>query len=209
MSTAKKERKRITVKSLVNMKKEGEKIAMLTSYDYSMAKIVDESGVDVILVGDSAANVMAGHETTLPMTLDQMIYHASSVVRAVNRALVVVDLPFGTYQSDPQEALRSAIRIMKESGADAVKMEGGHEVRDSIERILKAGIPVMGHLGLTPQSINKFGSYKVRAKEKDEADQLREDAKMLEEIGCFSLVVEKIPAALGKEVAEHISIPVI
>ncbi len=209
MSTAKKERKRITVKSLVNMKAEGEKIAMLTAYDYSMAKIVDDAGIDVILVGDSAANVMAGHETTLPITLDQMIYHATSVVRAVNRALVVVDLPFGSFQSDPQEALRSAIRIMKESGASAVKMEGGYEVQDSIERILKAGIPVMGHLGLTPQSINKFGTYKVRAKEEEEADQLIKDAKMLEEIGCFAVVLEKIPAALGKRVAEHISIPVI
>lgn len=209
MSTAKKSRKKITVKSLVNMKKEGEKIAMLTSYDYSMAKIVDSAGIDVILVGDSAANVMAGHETTLPITLDQMIYHAQSVVRAVDRALVIVDLPFGSYQSDPQEALRSAIRIMKESGAGAVKLEGGEEVQDSIERILKAGIPVMGHLGLTPQSINKFGSYRVRAKEEEEAQELLKDAKMLEEIGCFAVVLEKIPAELGKKVAESISIPVI
>src|SRR5690625_2643122 len=176
MSTAKKERKRITVKSLVNMKKEGEKIAMLTSYDYSMAKIVDESGVDVILVGDSAANVMAGHETTLPMTLDQMIYHASSVVRAVNRALVVCDLPFGSYQSDPKQALRSSIRIMKESGASAIKLEVGSEIKNSISIILNAGIPVMAHLGLTHQSINKFGTYKVRAKEEEEAEKLLDDA---------------------------------
>lgn len=209
MSTAKKERKVITVKSFHNMKAKGEKISMLTSYDYSMAKIVDNAGIDAILVGDSAANVMAGHETTLPITLDQMIYHASSVVRAVNRALVIVDLPFGSYQSDPKEALRSAIRIMKESGAGAIKLEGGYEVQDSIERILKAGIPVMGHLGLTPQSINKFGSYKVRAKEDEEAKQLLKDAKMMEEIGCFSVVLEKIPAQLAKEVAESISIPVI
>jgi len=209
MSTAKKERKRITVKSLVNMKAEGEKISMLTAYDYSMAKIVDNAGIDAILVGDSAANVMAGHETTLPITLDQMIYHATSVIRAVNRALVVVDLPFGSYQSDPQEALRSAIRIMKESGASAIKLEGGYEIQDSIERILKAGIPVMGHLGLTPQSINKFGTYKVRAKEKEEAERLKQDAKLLEELGCFAVVLEKVPATLAKEVAESLTIPVI
>lgn len=182
---------------------------MLTAYDYSMAKIVDTANVDVILVGDSASNVMAGHETTLPITLDQMIYHASSVIRAVNRALVVVDLPFGSYQSDPKEALRSAIRIMKESGAHAVKVEGGQEIKDSIKRILNAGVPVMGHLGLTPQSIYKFGTYTVRAKEQDEAQKLKNDAKMLEKAGCFAIVLEKIPAALAKEVAESVSIPVI
>lgn len=191
------------------MKSKGEKISMLTAYDYTMAKIVDGAGVDVILVGDSASNVMAGHETTLPITLDQMIYHASSVVRAIDRALVVVDLPFGTYQSDPKEALRSAIRIMKESGGHAVKLEGGKEIKDSIKRILNAGIPVMGHLGLTPQSIYKFGTYTVRAKEEQEAQRLREDAKMLEKAGCFAIVLEKIPAKLAKEVAESVSIPVI
>ena len=209
MSIAKKEYKRVTTKSLVDMKSNGEKISMLTAYDYTMAKIVDGAGVDVILVGDSASNVMAGHETTLPITLDQMIYHASSVVRAIDRALVVVDLPFGSYQSDPKEALRSAIRIMKESGGHAVKMEGGREVKESIKRILNAGIPVMGHLGLTPQSIYKFGTYSVRAKEEDEALQLMEDAKMLERIGCFGIVLEKIPAALAKQVAESVSIPII
>ena len=209
MSTAKKEYKRVTTKSLVEMKGFGEKISMLTAYDYTMAKIVDGAGVDVILVGDSASNVMAGHETTLPITLDQMIYHASSVVRAVERALIVVDLPFGSYQSDPKEALRSAIRIMKESGAHAVKLEGGKEVKDSIKRILHAGIPVMGHLGLTPQSIYKFGTYTVRAKEEQEAQQLVEDAKMLERIGCFGIVLEKIPATLAKQVAESVSIPII
>ncbi len=209
MSTAKKEYKRVTVQSLVEMKKRNEKIAMLTSYDFSMAKIVDGAGIDAILVGDSAANVMAGYETTLPITLDQMIYHASSVVRAVDRALVVVDLPFGSYQSDPEQALRSSIRIMKESGASAIKLEGGQEIQESIERILNAGIPVMGHLGLTPQSINKFGTYKVRAKDKDEAQRLLEDAKMLDEIGCFAVVLEKIPAKLAQQVAESISIPVI
>lgn len=209
MSVAKKEYKRVTVKSLMEMKQDGEKISMLTAYDYTMAKIVDGSGVDVILVGDSASNVMAGHETTLPITLDQMIYHASSVVRAISRALVVVDLPFGSYQSDPKEALRSAIRIMKESGAHAVKMEGGKEIKESIKRILHAGIPVMGHLGLTPQSIYKFGTYSVRAKEEAEAIKLKEDAKMLEKAGCFALVLEKIPADLAKEVAESVSIPVI
>ena len=191
------------------MKANGEKISMLTAYDYTMAKIVDSAGVDVILVGDSASNVMAGHETTLPITLDQMIYHASSVVRAAERALVVVDLPFGSYQSDPKEALRSAIRIMKESGGHAVKMEGGKEVKESIKRILNAGIPVMGHLGLTPQSIYKFGTYTVRAKEEEEAKRLIEDAKMLERVGCFSIVLEKIPAKLAKEVAESVSIPII
>ena len=182
---------------------------MLTAYDYSMAKIVDAANVDVILVGDSASNVMAGHETTLPITLDQMIYHASSVVRAVQRALIVVDIPFGSYQSDPKEALRSAIRIMKESGAHAVKVEGGAEIKESVKRILAAGIPVMGHLGLTPQSIYKFGTYTVRAKEGVEAEKLMEDAKLLERLGCFSIVVEKIPAALTKNVSESISIPTI
>ncbi|MGB5376934.1 3-methyl-2-oxobutanoate hydroxymethyltransferase [Muriicola sp.] len=209
MSIAKKEYKRVTVKSLVEMKKQGEKISMLTAYDYSMAKIVDAANVDVILVGDSASNVMAGHETTLPITLDQMIYHASSVIRAVHRALVVVDLPFGSYQSDPKEALRSAIRIMKESGAHAVKLEGGEEIKESVKRILNAGIPVMGHLGLTPQSIYKFGTYSVRAKDTNEADKLMADARMLEKIGCFSIVLEKIPAALTKKVSESISIPTI
>lgn len=209
MSTAKKEYKRITTKSLVEMKSNGEKISMLTAYDFTMAKIVDSSGIDVILVGDSASNVMAGHETTLPITLDQMIYHASSVIRAIDRALVVVDLPFGTYQSDPKEALRSAIRIMKESGAHAVKMEGGKEIKESIKRILNAGIPVMGHLGLTPQSIYKFGTYTVRAKEEQEAKQLKEDALMLERAGCYAIVLEKIPAKLAKEVAESLTIPVI
>lgn len=209
MSVAKKEYKRVTVKSLVDMKKNGEKISMLTSYDYSMAKIVDAANVDVILVGDSASNVMAGHETTLPITLDQMIYHASSVIRAVKRALVVVDIPFGSYQSDPKKALRSAIRIMKESGAHAVKVEGGVEIKESVKRILNAGIPVMGHLGLTPQSIYKFGTYTVRAKEEQEADKLKQDAKMLEKAGCFGIVLEKIPADLAKEVAESVSIPVI
>lgn len=209
MSVAKKDYKRITTKTLVDMKSQGEKISMLTSYDYTMAKIVDAAGVDVILVGDSASNVMAGHETTLPITLDQMIYHASSVVRACQRALVVVDLPFGSYQSDPKEALRSAIRIMKESGGHAVKLEGGSEIKDSIKRILHAGIPVMGHLGLTPQSIYKFGTYTVRAKEEAEAQKLLEDAKMLEKVGCFALVLEKIPARLAKKVAESVHIPVI
>jgi 3-methyl-2-oxobutanoate hydroxymethyltransferase len=209
MSTAKKEYKRVTTKSLVDMKSNGEKISMLTAYDYTMAKIVDGAGIDVILVGDSASNVMAGHETTLPITLDQMIYHASSVIRAIDRALVVVDLPFGTYQSDPKEALRSAIRIMKESGAHAVKVEGGKEVKDSIRRILNAGIPVMGHLGLTPQSIYKFGTYTVRAKEEVEAKQLKEDAIMLEKLGCFGIVLEKIPAKLAEEVAESVQIPIV
>jgi len=209
MSTAKKEYKRITVKSLVDMKQQGEKISMLTAYDYSMAKIVDGANVDVILVGDSASNVMAGHETTLPITLDQMIYHASSVIRAVTRALVVVDIPFGFYQSDPKEALRSAIRIMKESGAHAVKVEGGSEIKESVKRILNAGIPVMGHLGLTPQAIYKFGTYTVRAKDKDEAEKLIEDAKLLERLGCFGIVLEKIPAELTKKVSEELSIPTI
>lgn len=209
MSAAKKDYKRITTRTLIDMKENGEKISMLTSYDFTMAKIVDSAGVDVILVGDSASNVMAGHETTLPITLDQMIYHASSVVRACERALVVVDLPFGSYQSDSKEALRSAIRIMKESGGHAVKLEGGSEIKDSIKKILNAGIPVMGHLGLTPQSIYKFGTYTVRAKEEAEAEKIIEDAKMLERLGCFSLVLEKIPAALAEKVAKSISIPVI
>ncbi|MBW4360970.1 3-methyl-2-oxobutanoate hydroxymethyltransferase [Flavobacterium taihuense] len=209
MSAIKKDYKRITTKSLIEMKSNGEKISMLTAYDYTMAKIVDTAGIDVILVGDSASNVMAGHETTLPITLDQMIYHASSVVRAVERALVVVDLPFGSYQSDSKEALRSSIRIMKESGGHAVKLEGGKEIKESIKKILNAGIPVMGHLGLTPQSIYKFGTYTVRAKEEQEAEKLIEDAKLLEHLGCFALVLEKIPAHLAKQVAESISIPVI
>jgi 3-methyl-2-oxobutanoate hydroxymethyltransferase len=209
MSVAKKDYKKITTKSLIDMKANGEKISMLTAYDFTMAKIVDTAGIDVILVGDSASNVMAGNETTLPITLDQMIYHASSVVKAVDRALVVVDLPFGSYQSDPKEALRSSIRIMKESGGHAVKLEGGREIESSIKKILNAGIPVMGHLGLTPQSIYKFGTYTVRAKEEEEAEQLLEDAKMLERIGCFALVLEKIPAKLAQKVAESISIPVI
>ena len=204
-----KEYKRVTVKSLVEMKASGEKISMLTAYDYTMAKIVDGAGIDVILVGDSASNVMAGHETTLPITLDQMIYHASSVVRAIERSLVVVDLPFGTYQSDSKEALRSAIRIMKESGGHAVKLEGGKEIKDSIKKILNAGIPVMGHLGLTPQSIYKFGTYSVRAKEEEEAEKLLKDAKLLERLGCFAIVLEKIPAKLAEKVAEELRIPVI
>ena len=209
MSVAKKDYKRITTKSLIEMKANGQKISMLTAYDYSMAKIVDAAGIDVILVGDSASNVMAGHETTLPITLDQMIYHASSVVRAIYRALVVVDLPFGSYQSDPKEALRSSIRIMKESGGHAVKLEGGSEIKESIKRILNAGIPVMGHLGLTPQSIYKFGTYTVRAKEEEEAEKLLEDAKLLEKLGCFAIVIEKVPADLAEKVAKSISIPVI
>lgn len=209
MSVAKSDYKRVTTKSLFDMKQKGEKISMLTAYDYTMAKIVDTAGIDLILVGDSASNVMAGHETTLPITLDQMIYHASSVVRAAERALVVVDLPFGSYQSDSKEALRSAIRVMKESGGHAVKLEGGKEIKESIKKILQAGIPVMGHLGLTPQSIYKFGTYTVRAKEEAEAEKLIEDAKLLEKIGCFALVLEKIPAKLAQRVAESIAIPVI
>ena len=204
-----KEYKRVTVKSLVEMKSNDEKIAMITAYDYTMAKIVDGAGIDVILVGDSASNVMAGHETTLPITLDQMIYHASSVVRAIERSLVVVDLPFGTYQSDSKEALRSAIRIMKESGGHAVKLEGGKEIKDSIKKILNAGIPVMGHLGLTPQSIYKFGTYTVRAKEDEEAEKLIKDALLLQKLGCFALVLEKIPAKLAEKVSKSIKIPVI
>jgi 3-methyl-2-oxobutanoate hydroxymethyltransferase len=209
MSTHKQEIKRITTHQLREMKNRGEKIAMLTAYDFSMAKIIDGAGIDIILVGDSASNVMAGHETTLPITLDQMIYHAASVVRAVKRSLVIVDLPFGTYQGSSGEALRSSIRIMKESGAHAVKLEGGSEIKESVDRILSAGIPVMGHLGLTPQSIYKFGTYTVRAKEDHEANKLMEDAKMLEKCGCFGIVLEKIPATLAKAVSESISIPTI
>jgi 3-methyl-2-oxobutanoate hydroxymethyltransferase len=209
MSVHKQEVKRITTHQLREMKNRGEKIAMLTAYDFSMARIIDEAGIDVVLVGDSASNVMAGHETTLPITLDQMIYHAASVVRAVKRALVVVDLPFGTYQGSSGEALRSSIRIMKEAGAHAVKLEGGSEVKDSIERILSAGIPVMGHLGLTPQSIYKFGTYTVRAKEEAEAKKLMEDAMLLESSGCFGMVLEKIPAMLAKQVTDSIHIPTI
>tara|TARA_A100000164_G_scaffold380934_1_gene430364 strand:- start:1132 stop:1947 length:816 start_codon:yes stop_codon:yes gene_type:complete len=200
---------RITTKTLSEMKENGEKIAMLTAYDYTLARIVDGAGVDIILVGDSASNVMAGHETTLPITLDQMVYHAGSVVRAVKRALVVVDLPFGTYQADSKEALRSAIRLMKESGAHAVKLEGGNQIKESIARILQAGIPVMGHLGLTPQSIYKFGTYTVRAQEESEANQLINDAKMLQELGCFGVVLEKIPASLASKVSQGVKIPVI
>lgn len=209
MSVSKKEYKRITVKTLSEMKASGEKIAMLTAYDFTMAKMVDLAGVDVILVGDSASNVIAGHETTLPITLDQMIYHASAVVRGTQRALVVVDLPFGSYQSDSKEALRSAIRIMKESGAHTVKLEGGIENAESLKRILGAGIPVMGHLGLTPQSIYQFGTYTVRAKQEQEAEKLKADALFLQEQGCYGLVLEKVPAALAKTVAESLHIPVI
>ena len=209
MSSTSKSYKRITTNSLIEMKQAGEKISMLTAYDYSMAKAVDAAAIDVILVGDSASNVMSGHETTLPITINQMIYHADAVVRAVKRALVVVDLPFGTYQSDPKEALRSSIRIMKEAGAHAVKVEGGAEIKDSITRILNAGIPVMGHLGLTPQSIYKFGTYTVRAREEVEADKLLEDAQLLEKLGCFALVLEKIPAELAAKVAKTVQIPVI
>lgn len=204
-----KEIKKVTTHTLQKMKAAGEKISMLTAYDYSFAKIVDGAGIDVILVGDSASNVMAGHETTLPITLEQMIYHASSVIRAVNRSLVVVDLPFGSYQSNSDIALASAIRIMKESGGHSIKLEGGEEVLDSIKKIVSAGIPVMGHLGLTPQSIYKFGTYTVRAKEEEEANKLKRDAKLLEEAGCFAIVLEKIPASLAKEVSASISIPTI
>ena len=200
---------RVTIKILNQMKNKSEKISMLTAYDFSFAKIIDEAGIDIILVGDSASNVMAGHETTLPITLDQMIYHASSVVRAVYRALVIVDLPFGTYQADSKEALKSAIKIMKESGAHAVKLEGGYQAKESIERIIQAGIPVMGHLGLTPQSIYKFGTYEVRAKDKQEADTLINDALMLEDIGCFSVLLEKIPNLLSKEVSSKLTVPII
>jgi 3-methyl-2-oxobutanoate hydroxymethyltransferase len=201
--------KRVTTHVLSEMKMRGEKISMLTSYDYSMARLVDEAGIDAILVGDSASNVMAGNETTLPITLDQMIYHGTSVVKAVKRALVVVDLPFGTYQGNSKEALNSAIRIMKETAADAVKLEGGKEILESVDRILSAGIPIMGHLGLMPQSIHKYGTYTVRAKEEAEAEKLDEDAQLLEKAGCFSIVLEKIPAELGKKVAEKLIIPVI
>tara|TARA_B110000977_G_C11073435_1_gene490337 strand:- start:604 stop:1422 length:819 start_codon:yes stop_codon:yes gene_type:complete len=209
MSIHKKDFKKVTTNVLQEMKRNGEKIGMLTAYDYTMAKMVDKAGIDVILVGDSASNVMAGHETTLPITLDQMIYHASSVVRAVDRALVVVDLPFGSYQGNSKEALSSAVKVMKESGGHSVKLEGGAEIIESIQRILTAGIPVMGHLGLTPQSIYKFGTYTVRAKEEEEANKLIEDAKLLEDTGCFALVLEKVPAKLAQKVAESISIPVI
>lgn len=209
MSVVKKEFKKVTTHSLQQMKDQGEKISMLTAYDYTMAKMVDASGVDCILVGDSASNVMAGHETTLPITLDQMIYHASSVIRAVDRALVVVDLPFGTYQGNSKEALTSAIRVMKETGGHAVKLEGGVEIIEGIQRILTAGIPVMGHLGLTPQSIYKFGTYSVRAKEDTEAAKLKEDAIALQEAGCFGIVLEKVPAPLAQEVAQMLDIPVI
>lgn len=209
MSTYTEDQRKVTTRRLVEMKERGEKIAMLTAYDYSMAKLIDGAGMDVILVGDSASNVMAGNITTLPITLDQMIYHAKSVIKGVKRALVVVDLPFGSYQGNSKEALASAIRIMKESHAEAVKMEGGSEIRESIERILCAGIPVMGHLGLTPQSINKFGTYSVRAREEAEASKLIEDAMMLEEIGCFAVVLEKIPAELARKVSERLTIPTI
>lgn len=201
--------KKVTTHTLQRMKQTGEKISMITAYDYSFAKIFDAAGIDVILVGDSASNVMAGHETTLPITLDQMIYHASSVLRAVNRSFVVVDLPFGSYQSNSKEALASAIRIMKETGAHAVKVEGGEEILESVKRILGAGVPVMGHLGLTPQSIYKFGTYTVRAKEEAEAEKLKKDALILEDAGCFGLVLEKIPALLAKEVSESLHIPTI
>ncbi|PSR54296.1 3-methyl-2-oxobutanoate hydroxymethyltransferase [Adhaeribacter arboris] len=209
MSVHKKEVKLITTHQLQAMKERGEKISMLTAYDFSMATILDGAGIDVLLVGDSASNVMAGHTTTLPITLDQMIYHASSVVRGVKRAFVVVDLPFGSYQGNSSEALRSAIRIMKESGAHGIKVEGGGEIKESVVRILSAGVPVMGHLGLTPQSIYKFGTYTVRAKEEQEANKLLEDALLLEEIGCFALVLEKIPSELARKVAEGLRIPVI
>ena len=209
MSAVRKEYKRVTTKSVVEMKANGEKISMLTAYDYTFAKLLDSAGIDVLLVGDSASNVMAGYETTLPITLDQMIYHASSVVRGVERALVVVDLPFGTYQSDPKKALRSATRIMKESGAHAIKLEGGKEEAESIKRIVNAGIPVMGHLGLTPQSIHQFGSFALRAKEEAEAQKLKEDAKLLEQLGCFAIVLEKIPAKLAEEVAKSVRVPII
>ena len=205
----KKNYKKITTNSLLEMKRENEKISMLTAYDYTLAKIIDTAGIEVILVGDSASNVMAGHETTLPITLDEIIYHASSVVRAVNRALIVVDMPFGSYQGNSKQALASAIRIMKETGGHSIKLEGGSEIIESIKRILTAGIPVMGHLGLTPQSIYKFGTYSVRAKEEEEAKKLIEDAKILEEAGCFAIVLEKVPSKLAQQVAESVTIPVI
>ncbi|GAB2530229.1 3-methyl-2-oxobutanoate hydroxymethyltransferase [Rufibacter soli] len=209
MSVHKSEVKIVTTHQLHSMKARGEKISMLTAYDFSMATLLDAAGTDVLLVGDSASNVMAGHETTLPITLDQMIYHASSVVRGVKRAFVVVDLPFGSYQGNSSEALRSAIRIMKESGAHGVKLEGGLEIKESVTRILSAGVPVMGHLGLTPQSIYKFGTYSVRAKEEAEAEKLLEDARLLQDLGCFAIVLEKIPAALAKRVADELHIPII
>ena len=209
MSTYTEDTRKVTTHRLIEMKQRGEKISMLTAYDYSMASIIDQAGMDVILVGDSASNVMAGNITTLPMTLDQMIYHGKSVMKAVKRALVVVDLPFGSYQGNSKEALHSAIRIMKETHADCIKVEGGAEIRESVQRILSAGIPIMGHLGLTPQSINKFGTYAVRAKEEAEAKKLLEDAHLLEELGCFAIVLEKIPALLGKQVAEELTIPLI
>jgi len=209
MSTYTEDTRKVTTHRLIEMKQRGEKISMLTAYDYSMATLIDQAGIDAILVGDSASNVMAGNVTTLPITLDQMIYHGKSVVRAVKRALVVVDMPFGSYQGNSKEAVASAIRIMKETHADCVKMEGGAEIRESIERILSAGIPVMGHLGLTPQSINKFGTYTVRAKEEAEARKLIEDAHLLEDIGCFAIVLEKIPAALAARVAQELTIPII
>lgn len=204
-----KEIKRVTTKTLQEMKNNGEKVSMLTAYDFSMAQMVDEAGIDVILVGDSASNVMAGHETTLPITLDQMIYHASSVIRGTSRALVVVDLPFGSYQGNSKEALTSAIRVMKETGAHAIKLEGGEEVVESVKRILSAGVPVMGHLGLTPQSIYKFGTYVVRAREEEEAMKLIQDAHLLQEAGCFAIVIEKVPAKLAERVAKEVSIPII
>ena len=209
MSKVNKKYKKVTTNSLQEIKRNGGKISMLTAYDFTLAKIIDSAGIDIILVGDSASNVMAGHETTLPITLDQMIYHASSVVRATNRALVVVDMPFGTYQGNSKKAIDSAIRIMKETGGHSVKLEGGSEIIESVKRILSAGIPVMGHLGLTPQSIYKFGTYTVRAKEEEEAKKLLEDAKLLEESGCFAIVLEKVPAKLAKKVAKNLSIPVI
>ncbi len=211
MSVAKRdlENRKVTTHRLVEMKQRGEKISMLTAYDYSMAKLIDQAGMDVILVGDSAANVMAGYTTTLPITLDQMIYHGRSVTRAVKRALVAVDLPFGTYQGNSREAISSAIRVMKETYADCLKLEGGAEIKESIVRILSAGIPIMGHLGLTPQSINKFGTYTVRAREEDEAKKLIEDAHLLEELGCFAIVLEKIPAKLAAQVASELTIPII
>ena len=209
MSTYSAKVKRVTTHTLQEMKNIGEKISMLTAYDFSLAKIVDGAGVDVILVGDSASNVMAGHETTLPITLDQMIYHASSVVRAVKRSLIVVDLPFGSYQGDSKAALKSAVRIMKESGAHAIKMEGGKEIKDSVQRVLSAGVPVMGHLGLTPQAIYKFGTYTVRAREEAEAQKLLEDARLLEKCGCFAIVLEKIPASLAQKASQSLQIPTI
>jgi 3-methyl-2-oxobutanoate hydroxymethyltransferase len=204
-----KEVKKITTNTLLKMKQAGEKISMITAYDFSFAKIFDAAGIDIILVGDSASNVMAGHETTLPITLDQMIYHAAGVVRGCNRSLIIVDLPFGSYQGNSKEALNSTIRIMKETGAHAIKLEGGEEILESVKRILTSGVPVMGHLGLTPQSIYKFGTYTVRAKEEEEAEKLKRDAMLLQEAGCFGIVLEKIPASLAKEVTEHLSIPTI